>query len=179
MLNQEDTRWRQRAKRHWLTGGDINTKYYHACVNLRRKKNTIKRVVDRDGTELREKVEIATGFKRHFSAVFKSTQPNSACIIQCLQGVEQRITTEMLDKLERDFTVKEVEEALKQMSPFKSPGPDGFSEGFYQEHWKIVGQDVSQTVLDFLKSGKMPRDLNHTHIALIPKVNSTNSVHEF
>ncbi|XP_042944668.1 uncharacterized protein LOC122278556 [Carya illinoinensis] len=75
----------------------------------------------------------------------------------------------MRSNLERNFTAKEVDVALKQMSPFKSPGPDGYSVGFYQEHWKIVGQDVSSAVMEFLNSGVMPWSLNHTHLVLIPK----------
>ena len=41
LLNQEDLRWRQRAKAEWLKYRDKNTKYYHACANSRRKINLI------------------------------------------------------------------------------------------------------------------------------------------
>ncbi|KAF5470682.1 hypothetical protein F2P56_011179 [Juglans regia] len=76
----------------------------------------------------------------------------------------------MSGNLDRMFTSEEVAAALKQMSPFKSPRPNGFGTGFYQDHWEIMGNEVSQAVLDFLKNGHMPRDLNHTHIAMIPKL---------
>ncbi|XP_042939555.1 uncharacterized protein LOC122274595 [Carya illinoinensis] len=58
LLDQEDVRWKQRAKTHWLVQGDRNTKFYRACVNQKRKKNLIKNVVD--GEEFtREDVEAA------------------------------------------------------------------------------------------------------------------------
>ncbi|XP_040996130.1 uncharacterized protein LOC121242318 [Juglans microcarpa x Juglans regia] len=85
----------------------------------------------------------------------------------------------MRSDLERDFTNEEVLVALKQMSPFKAPGPDGFSAGFFLDHWGIVGMEVTQAVLDFLKNGEMPTSLNHTIIALVPKVNSPSSMNEF
>lgn len=39
--------------------------------------------------------------------------------------------------------------------------------------------DVSKAVLDFLRNGIIPTSLNHTLIALVPKVNSPSSMHEF
>jgi tryptophan synthase beta subunit len=37
-LDRDDLWWHQRAKVNWLKHGDRNTKYFHACVNSRRKK---------------------------------------------------------------------------------------------------------------------------------------------
>ncbi|KAF5452107.1 hypothetical protein F2P56_027140, partial [Juglans regia] len=137
LLDIEDIKWKQRAKRHWLEGWDRNTKFYHAFVNQRRKKNTIRKVVDDEE--------------------------------QCLQGVEERILDDMRGGLDKAFTSEEVVVALKRMSPFKSPRPYDFGAEFYQDHWERVGGEVVQTILEFFQNGKMPRDLNHTYIALIPK----------
>lgn len=65
------------------------------------------------------------------------------------------------------------------MSPFKSPGPGGFSVDFYKDHWEIVGDEVSNAVLDYLNFGRMAQGLNHTHIALVPKVHSPTTMHHF
>lgn len=50
----------------------------------------------------------------------------------------------------------------------KSPGPDGFGSGFFKSAWNIVGDEVSEVVLDFLKNGKLLKQLNATLISLIP-----------
>ncbi|XP_042974677.1 uncharacterized protein LOC122306311 [Carya illinoinensis] len=39
ILEQEDLKWRQRAKQLWHQMGDKNTKYFHACATQRRKRN--------------------------------------------------------------------------------------------------------------------------------------------
>jgi hypothetical protein len=58
------------------------------------------------------------------------------------------------------------------MSPLKVPGSDGFTAGSCQNNWDVVGEEVSQYVLDFLNMGSMNKNLNFTYIALIPKGNN-------
>jgi hypothetical protein len=67
----------------------------------------------------------------------------------CLIGMENHVTTEMNQVLGRAFTEMEVDEALKQMQPMKSLGPDDFSAGFFQRSWPIVRGEVCKIVLDF------------------------------
>lgn len=33
LLEEEDVRWKQRAKQTWLKDGDRNNKFYHMCAN--------------------------------------------------------------------------------------------------------------------------------------------------
>lgn len=55
------------------------------------------------------------------------------------------------------------------MGANKPPGPDGFTTGFYQLHWYLLGTSVTSAVLDFLNGGVLPEDLNSATIVLIPK----------
>lgn len=72
------------------------------------------------------------------------------------------------------FTTEEVEIALKNMQLLKSPGPDGFATGFYQNSWHLMGREVCANVLDFLNAGNFDPDANKTYIALIPKKKNPN-----
>jgi hypothetical protein len=54
---------------------------------------------------------------------------------ECLEGLETRVTPAMNEWLLRQFEAKEVDVALSQMGPLKSPGPNGFVACFY---WTIV-----------------------------------------
>jgi hypothetical protein len=44
LLEMEDIKWKQRAKRNWIIKGDRNTKFYHACANQRKRKTFISEI---------------------------------------------------------------------------------------------------------------------------------------
>lgn len=56
------------------------------------------------------------------------------------------------------------------MALLKSPGPNRFSDCFFQSYWPIVGTDVCKVVLQFLNEGTFDSSLNFTYIILIPKI---------
>ena len=79
----------------------------------------------------------------------------------------------------RQFTREEVEAAMKQMEPITGSGPNGMPPLFYQSLWSTMGKDVCSAVLDCLQNDKIPPIINHTHIALIPKVKSPKKISEY
>ena len=59
------------------------------------------------------------------------------------------------------------------------PGPEGFSSLFLKRAWRIFGSEVSAAVADFFESGCMLREINHTIIALVPKVPNPRFMHDY
>jgi hypothetical protein len=49
MLEQEEIFWNQRARANWLKSGDHNTSFFHNYAMKRKKKNTIKGLIDEQG----------------------------------------------------------------------------------------------------------------------------------
>ncbi|XP_062094157.1 uncharacterized protein LOC133800218 [Humulus lupulus] len=56
-----------------------------------------------------------------------------------------------------------------QEERMNAPGPDGFSRFFYQDNWNLVGLEVSATILSFLSTSKILKEINSMSITLIPK----------
>ena len=50
---------------------------------------------------------------------------------------------------------------------------------FFQKYWDVMGPQVTQSVIQILRTGIMPIRLNDTYICLIPKVNSPQKITEY
>lgn len=82
-------------------------------------------------------------------------------------------------RLTAAITDAEVESALFQMGPTKSPGPDGLPALFYQRHWPLLKRDICTAIRDFLSGAPAPDSFNVTVLVMIPKVNSTELLSQF
>ncbi|GJR75171.1 putative reverse transcriptase domain, reverse transcriptase zinc-binding domain protein [Tanacetum coccineum] len=79
----------------------------------------------------------------------------------------------------REVTTQEVKQAMFSMGDDKSPGPDGYTVAFFKEAWEIVATDVTNAVRGFFTNGKLLKELNHTIIALISKIQSPLRVNDY
>lgn len=61
----------------------------------------------------------------------------------------------------------------------KSPEPDVLPHLFYKSYWKITGKALTEVVQHFFKTGHLLKALNHTLIALIPKISHPSKVEQF
>lgn len=66
LVEQEDLKWRQRAKANWYTLGNKNIKYFHAYANQKRRRNKKYQVQDVYGHVVKEGKEIANAFSSYF-----------------------------------------------------------------------------------------------------------------
>ena len=62
---------------------------------------------------------------------------------EILEQIPIKVTEDMNVELLKEFTADEVENALKQMPPLKSPSPDGMPPLFYQGCWTLVGPELT------------------------------------
>ncbi|KAL0314993.1 UNVERIFIED_CONTAM: hypothetical protein Scaly_2556600 [Sesamum calycinum] len=86
------------------------------------------------------------------------------------------LTSELASNLYRAVTPAEVKTVIFQIGDNKAPDPDGYTSCFFKKAWNIVGDLICRAVMDFFRSGRMLRQLNHTIIALVPKSEHSLSV---
>ena len=67
------------------------------------------------------------------------------------------------------------ERVVFEMHPLKAPRPDGMPGLFYTHYWSIVADQLVAAVQSFFREGWLLRELNHTYITLIPKVQGAHN----
>lgn len=75
-------------------------------------------------------------------------------------------------RLELEFSMEELKEAVWACGGDKSPGPDGINFKFIKSFWELLKEDFKSVVDEFFVRGVWPRGTNASFIALIPKVDS-------
>lgn len=83
-------------------------------------------------------------------------------------GVTGRLSPAEAHSLCSPIDQYEIENAIKQASPLKSPGPDGFNGRFFEMCQPIIGEDVTLVIKDYFTHSKLLKQVKHTFIALIP-----------
>jgi hypothetical protein len=128
--------------------------------------NHITKLRKEDGGVAEEEAmrEVATDY---FLKLFTSSTGDR--MGELLDRVDPRVTNEMNDMVCKPFSPEEVKEALDSIGDLKAPGPDGMHALFYKKFWDVVGEKVTEEVLNVLNGGPMPEDWNETYIVLIPK----------
>ncbi|KAA3456919.1 reverse transcriptase [Gossypium australe] len=157
-IEKDEAYWEQRARVNWLQLRDKNTAYFHNCATVRKRANSINKLVRDDGKELTEESEIQDKAKIYFENLFTSqgvVYPRGV-----LEEIEGSISSEVNERLLSPFREEEVRMALKGIGPTKAPGPDGFPA--------IV-----------LNEGLEVDSANTTNIVLIPKIQKPTSLVNF
>ena len=81
--------------------------------------------------------------------------------------------------LSAPIAISEIKAALWAIGDEKSPGPDGFGARFFKASWDVTGPELCSAVKEFFTSGRLLKQLNHTIIAPIPKVDTPTAVSQF
>ncbi|GKA22377.1 hypothetical protein Tco_0708339 [Tanacetum coccineum] len=165
----------QKSKVKWSVEGDENTRYFQGILNKKRVQSAIRGVLS-DEVWIDDPVAVKNIFLVHFKDRF-NTPLHSRC--QLDMDFLNTLSTEQLEDLERNISNEEIKQAVWDCGLDKSPGPDGFTFGFYRRFWNIVHMDVVEAVKCFFQNGTFPRGGNSSFIALIPKMHDGKMVKDF
>src|SRR3954462_2669625 len=61
----------------------------------------------------------------------------------------------------------------------KAPGPYGLHAVFFKRFWHILGEELTDEVLDVINKRKIPQGWNDTNVVLIPKVASPEMITQY
>ncbi|XP_018624361.1 uncharacterized protein [Nicotiana tomentosiformis] len=121
----------QKSKATWLRLGDDNTGYFYSIIRHKRLKLATIQLKDDKGG--------------------MSDRTWSNC----------RSVPELLSRVAWPIEEREVKKTLFQIDNNKSPGPDGYSSGFFKASWHILGSDITEAILDFFRNGRLLKQIFH------------------
>ncbi|CAL1357332.1 unnamed protein product [Linum trigynum] len=181
LLKEEETIYRQKSRLLWVKTGDMNTSYFHNYVKARQARSTIKQIISEEGTTLTDTREMSEEAVRFYQKLLGTKNADVQRVSSALlsQLLAHSLTPAQAAPLCSQVSREEVRAALFSMNGDKSPGPDGFTAGFFQHNWGILGKDLTDAVLDFFRTGKLLAEVNSTYLALIPKVQNADCMKQF
>ncbi|KAL0423067.1 UNVERIFIED_CONTAM: hypothetical protein Sradi_0841500 [Sesamum radiatum] len=157
----------QKAKIHFLKHRDKNTKFFYDILKRNAARNSILAITKSDVFIITSALIIAQEFIGFYTLLLGTKDQTRPVDNGVFRWGPSRIS-ELTLNLCRAVTPTEVKTAVFQISDNKAPGPDGYTSCFFKKAWNIVGNLICRAVMNFFRSGRMLRQLNHTIIALVP-----------
>ncbi|KAG8385938.1 hypothetical protein BUALT_Bualt03G0097200 [Buddleja alternifolia] len=107
-----------------------------------------------------------------------STRSQSNSVPEFNLFVTKKLTYEESLHMIRPIEMIEIKDVLFSF-PDDKPGPDEFTIAFYKKSWLIVGEEISNGILNSFTTERLVKSVNSTIITLIPKVELPTKASDF
>ena len=179
VLNQEEKIWTLKSRVNWMIQGDRNTTFYHVSTLVWRKRNQILAIKDPLGEWIHEESAIKEVVRSGFNAIYTTSFVAGSRDAPGLSQWQARLTNEEKESIGGVASEEEIKSALWSLKAFKAPGPDGLHAGFFHRFWLIVSKSIVDVVKKVFEEKAVPEYLNRTLIALIPKIQSLETLNNY
>ena len=153
------------AKRIWMgtqdriyNWGDKSSKLLYNLCHGRTYGLPIAQIVTPSGERVTSPKEIAVQFARYYEKLYEERETLSEAEIHSFLAEipVQALSQEDSDALDKLITLEELEKAIGEMNPGKSPGPNGFPCEFFKAHIKYIGAPFLQMIEEAAERGAFP-----------------------
>lgn len=179
----QEAYWIQRSRLNWNLQGDQNTRFFHMTVKVRRRRNRIQVIQNKEGDWFVKEEEIRRLFVNHFKEIYKEDQTDRQ---YCLHRLSEKIGDQIVRVPECEIqglqmipTELEIQRVVFALGPTKAPGPNGMNASLIQKHWGTFGPTVTKEVMLFFQTGIMKPVIAHSNLILIPKIDAPLRVTDF
>jgi hypothetical protein len=177
LCKDEEAIYKQRSRIQWLQLGDRNTKFFHRSLVHRQTSNAVHVLTDEAGNQVYEKDKLGTMAVKYFQQLLTAPPPTPEDNIPRLYPTA--IPSICIPNLIQAITEEEIKMALFSIPDNKAPGPDGFTAYFFKQGWEIIRIDFIAAIQFFFDRGSLPRCINATRIALVPKVENPTCMNDY
>ncbi|GJY28671.1 RNA-directed DNA polymerase, eukaryota, reverse transcriptase zinc-binding domain protein [Tanacetum coccineum] len=118
----------QKSNIKWVIEGDKNSKYFHGILNKKHSQLTVRGILV-EGIWIDSPDVVKNEFFMHFQNRFDHPGPSRLILDMIFPNI---LSEDQRDDMERPVSKDEIKKAVWDCGLDKSPGPDGFTFGFYR-----------------------------------------------
>ncbi|KAG6783513.1 hypothetical protein POTOM_012962 [Populus tomentosa] len=167
LCKDEESYFKQKSRVQWLQLGDKNTTFFHKSLLHRQVRNVIHNLQDDNGTLVHDPEDIGKMASTYFENLLTATHPTLNTEVT---DIFPNIITEASKAAAlTPITGDDIKAALFSIPDSKAPGPDDYNALFYKTSWDIIRDDFLAAIRFFFSSNSLPRCVNATRVALVPK----------
>ena len=171
---------RQQCKLDWLKFGDDSTRFFYAQAKCRKLATYVYSLQSTTGTTLEGFDQVGREMLQYYKQLLgQESMVAPSQIETSLANQGPRLTPEQQVALCRPFTPADIKEALFSIPNHKSPGPDGYSSGFFKHTWQHTGALLCDLVDGFFRTGSLPHQVSATKLVLLPKKDYPQTATDF
>ncbi|GJW40424.1 protein LAZ1, partial [Tanacetum coccineum] len=167
---------KQKSKVEWLDVGDSNSAYFHKSIKYRNQRNRIKLILNSDNVEISGNL-VPDVFVSHYEQFLGTSMDCNTLNVEGL--FSKTVLMNIASNMVHPVTNEEIKVAMFDIGDEKALGPDEYTSIFFKKGWSIIGPDICNAVRDFFSNGQILKEINHTFLALIPKVATPLKVNDY
>jgi len=177
LCRDEESYFKQKSRIQWLQLGDRNTAFFHKSLLHRQVRNRIHSLQDTEGNVVHDQQEIRKMASTYFEDLLTASHPTMNAEVHSLYP--NTITKESKAAALIPITDDDIKAALFSISDSKAPGPDRYNALFYKKSWDIIKVDFIAAIRYFFSNNTLPRCVNATRVALVPKLELPTCLNDF
>jgi len=123
---------KKQYKIEWINQGDDYTRYFFAKAKQRKMASYIYTINDAEGNQVEGFDQVGKLILPYYTSLLGKQLTVRSKVNMMVVNTGTTLSIEQQLILCKEFTDKEIKEAMFLIPNFKSPGPDGYSSGFYK-----------------------------------------------
>ncbi|XP_070050304.1 uncharacterized protein [Nicotiana tomentosiformis] len=140
--------------------------------------NRIRFLINANGETLQQPKEIEKEVTRFYKNLLGTTADQLPAIDPTIMRRGNYLNRGQQLSLIAPINKEEVYQSLMSIDDQKAPGYDGFNVLLFKRAWPIIGEEVTNVVLQYFEDSELYKAINFT-ITLIPKVQNPSKISEF
>ena len=148
-------------------------------IKKKREKNQINKIRNEKGELTTDNAEIQRIIRDYYEPLYGNKTDNLEEMQRCLEKFNfPRLNQKEIEIMNNPVTSTEIEAVIKNLPQNKGPGPDGFTEEFYQTYREELIPILQKLFQKITEEGILPNSFYQVTIILIPKPDKDNTKKE-